>query len=316
MQPPNPLIAAFFAEPRVTARCLAQLASPALHAVGRRKKFTEEFTEALAMLRALRAIVDVDDGGLQQQQQQQPWHVIDLCCGKGFTATLVAVLYPTFRVSAIDRFREEEGFLPHFAAAGLANVHYERLDVMAAGFAEVELARLMAEAGPGRPTVVLGMHLCGLLSLRAVHALEVLPGVRALLLSPCCLPKRTAREDTPAACFAPGIGQVEQYNAWCAFLERKAAEALARSPAPARCDHAGGGAATPVVLTGFRGCRREEVDGVISSKRTVITAGRGAAVPLDGALAPLPPSAVTPKPSRPEANITKHPGVAARSGGA
>lgn len=252
----NPLIVDFFAESLVTGRLLAQLASPALHAVSQRRKFTAEFTESLAMLRALKSVL-----ASRGESGEMRWHIVDLCCGKGFLATLVALLYPEFVVTAVDRYREEAMFLPHFGAAGVANVGYAQLDVLAPGFVDAEVPRLLLEKG--LPTIVLGMHLCGLLSLRAIDCLRAIPQVQALVLAPCCLPGRTACEDTPADVYAPSIGQAEQYIRWCRFLQEKAREAA--------CAVALGPSSRPAMVVS------EDVDGVISCRRTLVSASRGAA---------------------------------------
>lgn len=52
-------------------------------------------------------------------------------------------------------------FLPHFKEAGIVNVTYAQLDIMAPDFL-AKMQALVAQAG-GRRTAVLGMHLCGLL---------------------------------------------------------------------------------------------------------------------------------------------------------
>ena len=119
-EPTNPLIAAFLRDPRLQANgWLEALSHPALHKVNQRNGFTRELTESLAMLAVLRRICDggdvAHDGGERTEcrdgagADEAPssitaaWHVVDLCCGKGFLATLIGVLYPHFRVTAVDK---------------------------------------------------------------------------------------------------------------------------------------------------------------------------------------------------------------------
>lgn len=272
---PNPLLAGFWAEPRLTPARLEVLCAPALHSFTQRGGFTREFTEVAAMLRALKAIVRPDGAagaaGAAAATEAEPWHVIDLCCSKSFLATLVAVLYPEFRVTAIDRV--DERFLPHFGAAGISNITYLRRDVEAAGFAD-ECSRLSED---GR-TIVLGMHLCGTLSLRALDLFRSLPNVHALVLAPCCLPNARAAEDTPACVYERGIGQAAQFDRWCAFLEAKAKAALPRA-ALAVADLCAAGLALPGLARAgppAGGCRSEVVAGVVSEKRTLISATKHA----------------------------------------
>ena len=121
----------------------------------------------------------------EESAESGPWHVIDLCAGKGFLATLLAVLYPRMMVTAVDKF--EPTFLPHYEAAGIDNVRYAQLDVLAPNFVQA-LRTVIRTDGAGRRTIVLGMHLCGLLSLRAAELIRSLPEVEAVVLAPCCLP--------------------------------------------------------------------------------------------------------------------------------
>ena len=87
------------------------------------------------------------------------------------------------------------------------NVRYVQLDVLSRHF--IDDVRVLcetagrADADDGRPTIVLGMHLCGLLSIRAIELLARLPRVRALVLAPCCLPGARNAANTPPTVFAP-----------------------------------------------------------------------------------------------------------------
>lgn len=234
---------------------LEPLCRPALHSMTNRKGFTRELTEALAMVARLRRIVgrssgsgrgmgsgprggDDDDVGSGDEESAEeesaekesaeeesaesgPWHVIDLCAGKGFLATLLAVLYPRMMVTAVDKF--EPTFLPHYEAAGIDNVRYAQLDVLAPNFVQA-LRTVIRTDGAGRRTIVLGMHLCGLLSLRAAELIRSLPEVEAVVLAPCCLPGAHQAEDTPREVFA-AESQALQYRRWCRFVERKLREA-------------------------------------------------------------------------------------------
>ena len=178
------------------------------------------------MLARLKRIV----GASESEAATPSWHVIDLCTGKGFLATLIAVLYPHFVVTAVDK--RDGSYLPHYEAAGITNVRYAQLDVLAPSFAS-ELGALIqsSHGGGGRRTVVLGMHLCGLLSLRAVDLLEALPEVEAVVLAPCCLPGQHNMEDTPVDVFR-ATGHEAKYVRWCTFVEGKMRRALARRRPP------------------------------------------------------------------------------------
>ena len=236
----NPLICRFLhdLETCFPPSAVQLLSSPALHCLNRRGKFTRELTEALAMLAQLRRIIaraelhsdksdETDEPGSSPgtDETDEPgsspgsgsWHVIDLCCGKAFFGTLVAVLFPSFCVHCVDQ--QPPTFLPHFALAGLAErVAYVQLDVLSIGF--VNEVRALIEANGGRRVIVMGMHLCGLLALRAIDLIKQLPRVEALVLTPCCLPNAAHAEDTPPSVFEPREPHA-QYTRWCDFLERR-----------------------------------------------------------------------------------------------
>jgi len=202
-QEDNPLLKRFFAR-----ECYWPLLESRYHQVNDHRHVRKELSESLALLEALAAAVP--DFGAH-------WHVVDLCCGRSLTSGLAALEHPGLAITAVDRL--EPKFLPHFGAMG---VRYVQLDVLAEWFPD-ELARLVAQAG--RPVAVLGMHLCGALSLRAIEAFAHLGSAavgagadnRALVLSPCCLPSRAAGE-APAHVFASRDGAA-QYAAWAAHLE-------------------------------------------------------------------------------------------------
>lgn len=227
----NPLICRFFhdLETCYPASAVQLLSSPALHCLNRRGKFTRELTEALAMLAQLRRIIaraeahsdetdETDEpGDAGSRPGSGSWHVIDLCCGKAFFGTLVAVLFPSCCVHCVDR--QPPTFLPHFALAGLAErIAYVQLDVLSIGF--VNEVRALIEANGGRRVIVMGMHLCGILALRAIDLIRQLPRVEALVLAPCCLPNAAHAEDTPPSVFEPREPHA-QYTRWCDFLERR-----------------------------------------------------------------------------------------------
>ena len=211
----NPLIAQFFSDSGLGSSSAIQeaLSKPALHSFNARKRFTKELTEVLGMLVRLQRIIATST------EPEQSWHVIDLCCGKGFLATLVAICFPSFVVTAVDRLLDN--YLPHFEPAGIRNVRYAPLDVMSAGFPD-EIHRLVKDKdhGDGRPVVIMGMHLCGLLSIRALELIRKVPGVRGVVLAPCCLPCQKLSEDTPASVYE-GRDNLEKFLRWCDFLEAR-----------------------------------------------------------------------------------------------
>ncbi|CAE8610409.1 unnamed protein product, partial [Polarella glacialis] len=204
----NPLLRQFFSDCRHQS-----LMQPRFHQINDTKRIRKEISESMSVLLALEQ--EVPDFG-------RGWHVVDLCCGRSVTAALVALRYPGVTISAVDRL--EPRFLPHFAEAeDGGGVQYVQLDVLGATFIS-DLEKLLDQAD--RPTALLGMHLCGNLSLRAIEAFNGLRAVRTVVLSPCCLPAK-AEKSTPQHLFATR-DQDEQYLLWARHLE-----ATLRSTAPA-----------------------------------------------------------------------------------
>jgi hypothetical protein len=126
------------------------------------------------------------------------------------------------------------------------------------------------------PIVLVGMHLCGDLSLRAVDAFKEIPECACLVLAPCCLPKRgglstppdlyAAAPDVPphtspsGATDVPGQAdlQSQQHWAWVAHLKTQLVAAVA-----------------PPVTAKPTSVDVREVRDVLSARNVLITATRG-----------------------------------------
>lgn len=206
----------------------------------RTKRFHKELSESLAVIDALQSVVP----------EHGAWHAIDLCCGKSLTSALLAVPNAGMAVTAVDRVQPQD--LPHYADAGVANVEYLQLDVLADTFVDTLAARVEAL---GRPTALLGMHLCGRLSERAVEAFQRIDLVRACVLAPCCLPHSKVAPAELAHLYDTGMAHTDQFHAWVDYL----AAFLSVTPG--------------VSVT------RTEVDDILSTRRTVMVAKKTPLVP-------------------------------------
>jgi len=142
------------------------------------------------------------------------FHIIDLCCGKAISAALLELMHPRVVVTCVDK--QPPKFAPHFGP----RVRYHILDLLSESFLP-SMSAVIAEVG--RPTLVCGMHLCGALSAKAIELLHVEPLVRALVLSPCCMPRLGGPFSSPAFFASPD--QAEQYRRWFCRLGEAAAAA-------------------------------------------------------------------------------------------
>lgn len=195
---PNDLLKSFF-----SSDCYRPLLQPLYHQINHTRQIRKELSESLAVLRALERQVPAFGGS---------WHLIDLCCGRSVTAALASLRFPGLEISAVDWV--EPRYLPHFNAVDGCGVHYVQLDVLGKDFMP-ELERLLVSSA--RPAALLGMHLCGNLSLRAAEAFGRMPLVHSVVLSPCCLPRKKDA-DAPAHIFATKDSD-EQYVRWGSHLE-------------------------------------------------------------------------------------------------
>lgn len=193
----NALLQRFFAE-----ECYRPLLEPRYHQVNDARQLRKELSESVSILEALQHAAPAFGSG---------WRVVDLCCGKSITAALVSLQYPEVSVSAIDKLAPR--FLPHFNEGCNCRVHYSQVDVLHESFVP-ELRKLVQQEA--RPTALLGMHLCGKLSLRAIDAFVQLPEVHTVVLSPCCLPRK-GDAGSPPHLYATKDA-AEQYRLWARHL--------------------------------------------------------------------------------------------------
>jgi hypothetical protein len=257
----NLLMRRFFEGAHIPEGRLSLLSVPALHHVNRRRNFSKEFTDSLGIFFALHQTL------VQLGLSSAPIRVVDLCCGKGFTAALVGAAFPNASVIAVDKIRN--AYLPHYAEAGLGNVRYEQIDILSDAF--IVRFREIVEGEGRMPVVVLGMHLCGALSLRAVELLAE-PGVRAVLVAPCCLP---GRKSQLAMEIFEGCEKDRKFEHWCDHLERLMLQT--RMGAPPLLYRPGGdegsgtvGLADPPLQAAK--VNRLEVQGMIAQKNTILSA--------------------------------------------
>ena len=74
----------------------------------------------------------------------------------------------------------------------------------------------------GRTCLLVGMHLCGLLSTRAIDFFHAIADIKALVLSPCCLPTKVSQVKIGYKKEKPEVGEdpaLFHYFKWVDYLK-------------------------------------------------------------------------------------------------
>ena len=171
----------------------------------------KELSESLAVLEKL---YEVCPGLLRAEGKD--WHILDLCCGKSLTCALAASRYPELILSAVDQVAPD--ILPHYEWADMLNVQYLQQDVLAQNCTEV-LGQRVAQVH--RPAAVIGIHLCGRLSERAVEVFEAVEQVRVCILVPCCLPHLREAPASLTHLYRKSVPDATQYAKWASHLQAR-----------------------------------------------------------------------------------------------
>ena len=142
------------------------------HGINNLRGTRKEVSEAYAVLKAVRLC-------LPKNQTLNDTFLIDLCSGKSLTIALSKLTHPQGSYLAVDKLKEHE--ISH-------HVPYWCQDIRPPVFAQGITERIEAEL-PKTPILV-GMHLCGILSELAIELFKTNTKLHALVLCPCCLPRR------------------------------------------------------------------------------------------------------------------------------
>ncbi|EDQ90867.1 uncharacterized protein MONBRDRAFT_6796 [Monosiga brevicollis MX1] len=185
----------------------ALVAKAGYHRLGNKAHLRKEISESLSIYNALTDLL---------QTRSITWSdlcVIDLCAGCSLTTVIIGEEHPETRVLAIDRMSEY--LVPHFQD----NMSYHRHDIMHDDF----LSAMAAQCQGRKHCVVIGMHLCGTLSVRAIDLAVALPTCLGLILSPCCMPtKKSELNVTREQVFD---NDTDRYAFWCRWLTARMTDA-------------------------------------------------------------------------------------------
>mmetsp|Transcript_9897 Transcript_9897/g.18607 ORF Transcript_9897/g.18607 Transcript_9897/m.18607 type:complete len:508 (+) Transcript_9897:166-1689(+) len=205
------------------------------HGIGNKSKLRKEISESFSILHAiqycileLRApsksmILPTCNAPPSTILKLENVFLIDLCSGKSLTTVLCGALFLPMQQGntikneflAVDRLPLH--LVPHFMTC--KNTRYLSRDIMSKDFFNEINDEIKRQTLEGRTTVLVGMHLCGILSERAISLFLNIPSIKALVLSPCCLPKLRKA--------VSGFDEFEKnqqdtlYVSWCKYLKNK-----------------------------------------------------------------------------------------------
>ena len=170
---------------------------------GNEKNLAKEITESFAVRRLLNDYLEI-----RGMDENSSVLVIDLCSGRGITASLLALEYPNSHIHMVDV--DELVKLEHVAA--LPNLFFHRHNAHATDLPH-QIQGLDA-ATKSACTVLIGTHLCGMLSPRLIELYEGVEAVEAMIVSPCCLKGALGNRVKDQA----RLGGREQYAVLCEAL--------------------------------------------------------------------------------------------------
>ncbi|KAL7463481.1 hypothetical protein ACHAXS_003848 [Conticribra weissflogii] len=191
-------------------------------------KIRKEISESFAILHAVQECCTKFAGGAVSNSRNENIHLentflIDLCSGKGITTALCGALFPQDNDSdgsnnsflAVDRLLPEQ--VPHFLNDN--HISYLSRDILKEEML-VELTEMVHHQVhvKGRTAILVGMHLCGMLSEKAIEFFERIPEIKGVVLSPCCLPSKF---DLFHSTSFQKDKERDSYHGWCDHLEGK-----------------------------------------------------------------------------------------------
>ena len=201
------------------------------HGIGNKNKLRKELTESYSILHAVQDCCDgVDSSNKEGSNSDLDFRnvfLIDLCSGKSLTTALCGALFPddgedrNNHFLAVDRLPVH--LVPHFMQD--RHTSYLSRDIMLQDFLQELKQEVERQSLQGRRAILVGMHLCGNLSVKAIQIFESIPLLKGLILSPCCLPK-LRKGVTDFVDYQKKFGSVgeDPYIVWGRYLEDKACE--------------------------------------------------------------------------------------------
>jgi len=173
---------------------------PVLFARVARARLTKELAEALPVVHAVQehlAALPLEAG---------PVTIIDMCSGFGYLSMLLAELLPPAKLRHVLLVDRSWALSPD--AAGPQHISSDHLQPSVGWQVPLlprrcninkkgDAAKLHdAITGAPGPVLIVGIHLCGRLSIRAIELFNAFPQISLLSLKPCCLPPKSFEKNS------------------------------------------------------------------------------------------------------------------------
>lgn len=163
--------------------------------IRRARRFAKEVGEVVPVIAQVRAEVDK----ITLAPDAPKLVILDLCSGFGYLAMLLSELLPPEKVGRIVLV--DKVWAPHNIKRKPHHLDPEHIDDegwpirLSTSHANLRIPsdrRALAKnfLSHGAPAMLLGVHLCGRLSLRCIELFNDCPGFAFLALKPCCLPDK------------------------------------------------------------------------------------------------------------------------------
>jgi hypothetical protein len=194
------------------------------HGINNKNKLRKEISESYSILHAVQDCC-TDLGTLPKQESSnlhlENTFLIDLCAGKSLTTALCGVIFPQQicngnKFLAVDRLPVH--LVPHFLED---TTSYLSRDIFGNQFFNEMQQEVDCQTEQNKTAILVGMHLCGNLSERAIEFFERMPSIKALVLCPCCLPKTQRKNKGGSFNSYWKERGGSAHDAWCNFLKEK-----------------------------------------------------------------------------------------------
>eukprot|EP00123_Amoebidium_parasiticum_P002969 comp14257_c0_seq1/m.10252 comp14257_c0_seq1/g.10252 ORF comp14257_c0_seq1/g.10252 comp14257_c0_seq1/m.10252 type:complete len:320 (-) comp14257_c0_seq1:76-1035(-) len=131
----------------------------------------------------------------------------DICAGKGIGTLLLALMFPDSEILMVDKNPR----CNYDHVGGFPNIKYAKQDINFPSF-ETLITNTLAATNK-KVAILLGIHLCGYLSSRVIDVFNRTGEISAIILCPCCLPRKDRTVINKARAL-----RVYDYQYWCTWL--------------------------------------------------------------------------------------------------